>query len=52
MVIKDDELKMVPVKDEEDWKPPPRIGVELIIPDGIRLILTINGVRLMPEDGD
>jgi hypothetical protein len=52
-MIVDDKLKMIPVEDdkEDGWKPRPRIVVDLSIPDGVELVLMINGVQLMPDDG-
>jgi|SRR4249919_3946061 len=32
------------------WTPRACVGVALTIPDGVQLVLDINGVRLMPED--
>jgi hypothetical protein len=34
------------------WSPRPRVVVDLGIPDGVELVLMINGVQLMPEEGD
>jgi hypothetical protein len=35
---------------EDNWKPPPRIVVDLSVPDGVELVLVINGVQLMPDE--
>ena len=32
------------------WSPPPRVVVDLSVPDGIELVLSINGIQLMPEE--
>ena len=32
------------------WEPPKRVVVDLVIPDGIELVLSINGVQLMPDE--
>jgi hypothetical protein len=37
---------------EDDWKPPPRIVVDLSIPDGVVLVIVINGIQLMPDEAD
>jgi hypothetical protein len=29
-----------------------RVTVDLSVPDGVELVLVINGVQLMPEEGD
>jgi hypothetical protein len=39
-----------PAKGADDWVPPLRVGVALTVPDGVELVLEINGVRLMPDD--
>jgi hypothetical protein len=50
----DDEITVTyPAKDVEivpPWTPPVRVTVDLSVPDGVELVLVINGVQLMPDE--
>jgi len=35
--------------DRPPWSPPAQVVVDLTIPDGVKLVLRINGDQLMPE---